>query len=266
MFQTSGPGQNRPDASRPTDEEPDAPVSHPFAFAGETFLALRSGALFHPQRSLLLVADLHLEKGSAFARTGQFLPPYDSHMTLAQLEADIAVHQPQTVICLGDSFHDTDGPNRLDGAVKTRLCALTKRLSWHWITGNHDPHLPQSLGGDVVKSQTLEGADGGIFLCHEPGEGNREVELERQTPHRAEICGHLHPVVSIPSRGRTLRRKCFLISPERIVMPAYGAYTGGINVHEPVLTALATRSSRLLVIGRQVITEHPFDRIRRAKR
>lgn len=266
MFQTSESGQDKPNASRSTDKEPDAPVSHRFAFAGETFLALRSGALLHPDQGLLLVADLHLEKGSAFARTGQFLPPYDSHMTLALLEADIAAHQPQTVICLGDSFHDVDGPNRLDEAVKSRLCALTQRLTWHWITGNHDPHLPESLGGKVAENGILEGAEGGIFLCHEPGEGNSEVEPEKQTRHRAEICGHLHPVVSIPSRGRTLRRKCFLVSPERMVMPAYGAYTGGLNIHEPALAALASPSSRLLVIGRQVITEHPYAGIRRPKR
>ena len=264
MVRTGQPQLGMSHASRSAHEEPDAIVSHPFDFAGQTFLALRSGALFHPQRRLLMVADLHLEKGSAFARSGQFLPPYDSHMTLAQLEADIASHQPQTVICLGDSFHDVDGPNRLDEAVKARLQALTARLSWLWITGNHDPHLPECLGGTVALSETLKHPEGAIHLCHEPGDKTREGVEEGDCI--AEICGHLHPVATIPSRGRTLRRKCFLVSTERIIMPAYGAYTGGLNIQDPAFESFTTPSSRLLVLGRQTITEHALRQLKRTRR
>lgn len=229
------------------------PVSHSLVFAGETFLALRSGALLHPGRGLLLVADLHLEKGSAYARGGQFLPPYDSHMTLAQLEADIASHQPQNVICLGDSFHDVDGPNRLEEAVKTRLQALTTRLSWLWITGNHDPHLPENLGGTVTADHCLECHDGTLHLRHEPTE-----TMPQDGKAETEICGHLHPVATIPSRGRSLRRKCFLVCDKRIILPAYGAYTGGLNIRDEAFAPFITPDSRLMVIGRQTITELPL--------
>lgn len=254
-------------------------MSHSFVFAGETFLALQSGALFHPERSLLMVADLHLEKGSAFARSGQFLPPYDSQMTLTQLEADIACHQPQTVICLGDSFHDVDGPNRLDEAVKDRLQALTSRLSWLWITGNHDPHLPESLGGAITLSHFLACAEGKIHLCHEPNEPDETNEPREQREQRepreqreeegatyAEICGHLHPVATLAVRGRALRRKCFLVSEKQIIMPAYGAYTGGLNISDPAFAPFLTPSSRLLVIGRQTISAHPVRQAARSKR
>ena len=255
MFRTSQAWQNSENTAQRSTKEPEQTVSHPFSCAGETFVATRSGALFIPKRGLLLVADLHLEKGSAFARRGQFLPPYDSRVTLTQLEQDIDYFKPTQVVCLGDSFHDVGGPDRLEHDVRERLVALVKRLSWIWITGNHDTMLPEALGGTVAAIYELDTNAVTLVFCHTPGEGRLNDDTMGEM---IELCGHLHPVATIPSRGRSLRRKCFLVNEKRIILPAYGAYTGGLNVRDPAFTDFIDMNSRLLVIGRQTITEHPF--------
>ena len=226
-------------------------LSHRLIFAGEVFVALSSGALFFPQQRLLLVADLHFEKGSAYARSGQFLPPYDSRATLNQLEQDIAHCHPDKVICLGDSFHDPDGPNRLNEQDLATLQNLISGRNWIWITGNHDPAVPAYLGGRVLDADSLQTLTGPIDLCHEPS-------IEDHAFPVFQICGHLHPVAEIPTRGRRLRRRCFLVSNDRIIMPAYGAYTGGLSVAAPAFDAFRKADSRLIVIGRQTMTEQPL--------
>lgn len=180
------------------------------------FVADFSGALFWEERSLLVVSDLHLEKGSSFASRGVLLPPYDTVATLSRLAAVIARHDPRQVIALGDSFHDRDAHARLSEPDREALAALQMRRNWIWISGNHDPALPPSLGGVVA----TEVAIGPIVFRHEP------------TGAAGEIAGHLHPKARVPTRGRSIERRCFASDGERAVMPAFGAYTGGLSIRD----------------------------------
>ena len=184
--------------------------------AGVSFAADLSGALFWEEQSLLVVSDLHLEKGSSFAARGVLLPPYDTVATLGRLAAVIARHDPGMVIALGDSFHDRDAHQRLSRTDRDALTALQARRDWIWISGNHDPVLPSDLGG-VVASEV---AIGPIAFRHEP------------TGAPGEIAGHLHPKARVPTRGRTMERRCFACDGERAVMPAFGAYTGGLSIRD----------------------------------
>jgi uncharacterized protein len=184
--------------------------------AGVSLLADLSGALVWEEQGLLVVSDLHLEKGSSFAARGVLLPPYDTVATLSRLAAVIARHDPRMVIALGDSFHDRDAPARLSDADRSALVALQVRRDWIWISGNHDPALPSDLGGLVAN----EVAIGPIAFRHEP------------TGAFGEIAGHLHPKARVPTRGRTMERRCFACDGERAVMPAFGAYTGGLSIRD----------------------------------
>jgi uncharacterized protein len=183
---------------------------------GVSFIADLSGALFWQDESLLVVSDLHLEKGSSFARRGVLLPPYDSAATLALLALVIARRKPRMVIALGDSFHDGDGHNRLSTADREAIVVMQARRDWIWISGNHDPALPSDLGGVVVQ----EVAIGPIAFRHEP------------TGASGEIAGHLHPKARVSTRGRSMERRCFACDGERAVMPAFGAYTGGLSIRD----------------------------------
>jgi len=174
------------------------------------------GALYLPDLHMLVVSDLHLEKGSSFARRGQLLPPYDTAATLDMLAAVIARYQPRTVISLGDSFHDTKASERLPSLYAIRLKSLMERRDWFWITGNHDPDRPVDLPGDCVE----ELAVGPLTFRHEPS----------RTKAQGEVAGHLHPAARIVRRGRSVRRPCFASDGERLIMPAFGAYTGALNV------------------------------------
>ena len=181
-----------------------------------TFAADLSGALFWEEQSLLVVSDLHLEKGSSFAARGVLLPPYDTAATLARLAALIARYAPRVVVALGDSFHDRDAHERLSTSNREMLAAMQVRRDWIWISGNHDPALPSDLGG-VVASEV---AIGPIVFRHEP------------TGAFGEIAGHLHPKARVPTRGRTMERRCFACDGARAVMPAFGAYTGGLSIRD----------------------------------
>ena len=182
----------------------DTYIEYEFVHAGENFVACLSGALYLPAKKALLVADLHLEKGSAFARLGQFLPPYDTQRTLTQLAADIEHFAPQTVICLGDSFHDTEGPQRMNAHVAKTLLQMTGQRQWIWITGNHDPVVSGAMGGEVRDIVTLDAPGKAITLCHEP---QGSLEAGQATAAGLEICGHLHPVARIPRFGRGAAQK-----------------------------------------------------------
>jgi DNA ligase-associated metallophosphoesterase len=188
----------------------------PVNIAGVDFVADLSGALFWEEQSLLVVSDLHLEKGSSFAARGVLLPPYDTVATLGRLAAVIARHDPRMVIALGDSFHDRDAHERLSVADRDALSSLQARRDWIWISGNHDPALPTDLGG-VVASEV---AIGRIAFRHEP------------TGAVGEIAGHLHPKARVSTRGRSMERRCFACDGERAVMPAFGAYTGGLSIRD----------------------------------
>ena len=184
--------------------------------AGVTLVADLSGALFWEEQGLLVVSDLHLEKGSSFATRGVLLPPYDTVATLGRLAAVIARHDPRMVIALGDSFHDRDAHDRLSATDREALSALQARRDWIWISGNHDPALPSDLGGVVAE----EVAIGPIAFRHEPSGAS------------GEIAGHLHPKARVSTRGRSMERRCFACDGERAVMPAFGAYAGGLSIRD----------------------------------
>ncbi|MBX9452728.1 MAG: ligase-associated DNA damage response endonuclease PdeM [Mesorhizobium sp.] len=200
-----------------------APERHGFtrgsgmiAIAGEVALCDPRGALFFPDMRLLVVSDLHLEKGSAFARRGRLLPPYDTGATLDLLDTVIADHRPATVISLGDSFHDGFGAERMPSIYRDRLLSLMAGREWIWVAGNHDPDAPADLPGVVAGELAL----GDLRFRHEPLAGAEP----------GEIAGHLHPGAVVVQRGRAVRRRCFATDGERLVMPAFGAYTGSLNV------------------------------------
>jgi hypothetical protein len=184
--------------------------------ADVTLVADLSAALFWEQQSLLVVSDLHLEKGSSFAARGVLLPPYDTVATLGGLAAVIARYDPRMVIALGDSFHDRNAHDRLSAPDREAIATLQTRRDWIWISGNHDPALPPDLGG-VVASEV---AIGPIVFRHEP------------TGASGEIAGHLHPKARVSTRGRSMERRCFACDGERAVMPAFGAYAGGLNIRD----------------------------------
>ena len=191
----------------------------PASFAGHDFLASPQGALHWPAQGALLVADLHLEKASWFARLGQLLPPYDSHSTLTALARDIERSGATTLYCLGDSFHDRFGCDRLPDDARALLTSLTARLDWVWITGNHDAGFVDHIGGRIEEELTIAG----LALRHEAVVGD-------PTP---EISGHFHPKLRLRMKGRTLSRRCYVASDTKLILPAYGALTGGLDAHHP---------------------------------
>jgi uncharacterized protein len=199
-----------------------ARTEHTLAVAGVTLHADPSGALYWPEQSLLAVADLHLEKGSSFAARGQLLPPYDTAATLARLARLVAHYAPRTVVALGDSFHDGGGPARLSPADRDNLHALQRRRDWLWLTGNHDPEPAANIGGTF--HSTL--AQGALTFRHLPA----------GSP--GEIAGHLHPVARVAHRGRAVSRRCFAADKTRMMMPAFGAFTGGLNVRDAAFADL----------------------------
>ncbi|MDQ2954071.1 MAG: ligase-associated DNA damage response endonuclease PdeM, partial [Pseudomonadota bacterium] len=169
-----------------------------------------------PGEGLLAVADMHLEKGSSYARHGVFLPPYDTATTLARLGEVITRYEPRAVFALGDSFHDGDGPSRLCADDREKLTALQRGRDWIWIAGNHDPDPASGIGGSFSAILSI----GPLVFRHEPSPAGGEPE----------IAGHLHPVARVNARGRSLSRRCFANDGQRLVMPAFGAYAGGLNV------------------------------------
>ncbi|MHA1523163.1 MAG: ligase-associated DNA damage response endonuclease PdeM [Alphaproteobacteria bacterium] len=191
---------------------------------GERLLVDPLGGLYWPKHKLLAVADLHLEKGAAFAARGQPLPPYDTPDTLSVVEKLIATYAPATLVALGDSFHRADSHLHLEATARQRLATLTGGCRWVWIAGNHDPAPPLALGGEWFCELTIDA----LTFRHEPMAGATTRE----------IAGHLHPVAKIRTRGRAFRRRCFVASPTRVVMPALGAYAGGLNVLDPAFAPL----------------------------
>ena len=196
----------------------------PLTLANVTVAADPAGALYWPDERLLVVADLHLEKGSAFATRGVLLPPYDTATTLARLADLVERYSPRLVIALGDSFHDGGGPARMADISRTALKALQRGRDWLWIAGNHDPDPADGIGGDFAEVLAL----GALIFRHEP------------SPVRCdgEIAGHLHPIARVARHGRAVSRRCFASDGRRLVMPALGAYAGGLNVRDRAFTAL----------------------------
>ena len=196
---------------------PAAPASEPtlVGVAGVVLEAFPDGVLWWAERRMLVVADLHLEKGSSYARRGQFLPPYDTGETLCRLARAVARLDPGVIVALGDSFHDDGGAGRLLPDDRATLRALQRGRDFVWIAGNHDPGRPANLDGDHL----AELVAGPVTFRHAPCAGAH-----------GEIAGHLHPSARVAGRGRAVRRKCFAGDGHRLILPAFGAYAGGLNV------------------------------------
>jgi uncharacterized protein len=190
----------------------------------------RMGVAWLERSRTLVVSDLHLEKGAAFARRGMMLPPYDTAMTLDLLEAAIRRYRPRAVISLGDSFHDRLGAAHLPSIYESRLRGLIGTRDWFWITGNHDPDKPADLPGETVEALYLDG----LTFRHEPT-GARGAAS-------GEIAGHLHPCARVVRRGRAVRRPCFASDGRRLVMPAFGVTTGGLDLRHRAMEGLFDRS------------------------
>jgi DNA ligase-associated metallophosphoesterase len=199
-------------------------AAHEIAVAGTTLVADPAGALYWPDERLIAVADLHLEKGSAFATHGVLLPPYDTTATLARLARLIELYSPALVVALGDSFHDGGGPARMPEVSRTALTVLQRGRDWLWLAGNHDPDPPHGVGGRVA----AELAIGPLTFRHEPS----------PYPVDGEVAGHLHPSARVAQRGRGVARRCFAADAKRMVMPAFGAYAGGLNIRDRAFVAL----------------------------
>ncbi len=212
----------------------------PFSFADHALFALPQGALFWPARRALLVADLHFEKASWFASFGQMLPPYDSIATLADLTAIVAAVAPQEIWCLGDSFHDSAGAGRLPPQALALLQSLTAQVRWTWVTGNHDPAPAHHHGDAVVAEAVVDG----IVLRHEAD----PAEL------RPELSGHFHPKLRVRVRGRHVSRRCFVASATKIVLPAFGALTGGLDAaHPEIARAMGGRGEALVPVDNRLL-------------
>jgi DNA ligase-associated metallophosphoesterase len=192
-------------------------------FGGNQFEAAGATALYWPMQQMLLVADLHLEKASSFARGGQMLPPYDSLATLEKLERLIASTGARTVICLGDNFHDRGAEGRLSGRAAEILKQLTIQTEWIWITGNHDPQVEAKWGGRS-KDELLVG---GITMRHEA----------QATFPNLEISGHYHPKLRVNINRRNVARHCFVVSERKLIMPAFGSLAGGMDASEAAYIA-----------------------------
>ena len=213
------------------------PVSFaPLDFAGEELVLTSNQALYWPRERALLVADLHLEKGSWYAQRGQMLPPYDSRETLERVADAVKASGARRVITLGDNFHDDAGASRLDPYASGMLEALTRALDWVWITGNHDEQMARSFGAQLAEELEI----GGIVLRHEAKPGET----------RAELSGHYHPKMRLRVRERHIARPCGVVSRsdsggDRMILPAFGAYTGGMDAGAPEILKALSPASRI---------------------
>ncbi|HEX3973834.1 MAG TPA: ligase-associated DNA damage response endonuclease PdeM [Stellaceae bacterium] len=213
---------------------------------GVELFAEPSGALWWPAAATLIVADLHFEKGSSYATRGVLLPPYDTRATLARLAAAIGP-RVRRVICLGDSFHDGNGPERLSQNDAAALRALVEKHDWIWIAGNHDPVLPAMIGGrTIVGELRLDG----LVLRH-----------QAESEAIGEISGHYHPKSHIDVRGQRLSGACFIHDERRIVLPAFGAYTGGLHIESEAIRALFPAAFRIDIVlrGQIMRREYPIE-------
>lgn len=216
----------------------------PFSFAGQEFALVGQRALYWPRERALLVADLHLEKASFFARFGQMLPPYDSRETLERVALAVRETGAQRVFCLGDNFHDEDGAARLEPHAAGMLAALTRATDWVWITGNHD----RGQVGEGTALPELELA--GLILRHEALAGET----------RGELSGHFHPKLRITARGRNITRPCAVRSETRLILPAFGTLTGGLDAADPAIIAALqpARAADALLSAKGKLLQYPL--------
>jgi DNA ligase-associated metallophosphoesterase len=221
----------------------------PIHMAGERLMLDPEGVLWWPARKLLAVADLHLEKGSSLAARGSLLPPYDSRATLDRLVPLIRRYRPGRIVALGDSFHDRHGAARLAAAEAERLRAIAEGAELIWVLGNHDPLPPAGFPGTVA----MEWHEGPIAFRHEGGGA------------MPEICGHHHPKAWVPTRGKAVSRPCFVADSRRLMLPAFGAYTGGLDVRDRAIASLFPRGARVFLLGRGRLYSFTMSQIREAE-
>ncbi len=206
--------------------------------AGEPVQLRPAGTLWLPQYSTLVVADLHLEKGSAYAMRGQLLPPYDTRETLQRLTDEVRETAPDRLVFLGDSLHDMGAISRIPVQDREAIIALTQQLELVWISGNHDPDGGSAFGGKTLETLRL----GALELCHEPKSGHQH----------GEVAGHLHPCAKLSGAGGSLRRRCFVSDGKRLILPAFGAYTGGLNVLDEAYSGLFDGKTCAYLTGRKI--------------
>ncbi|MBN8551319.1 MAG: ligase-associated DNA damage response endonuclease PdeM [Caulobacterales bacterium] len=214
---------------------------------GTHAVARVSGALWLPQTRTLAAGDLHLEKGSAYGVRGQHLPPYDTAATLDRLIAEVSALAPARLVLMGDSFHDRGAATRLDETAVARLNSLAERVDLVWLSGNHDPAPPEGLAGKTVEHLEV----GPLALTHEPS----------PEPVEGEVAGHLHPVATVKGYGARVRRRCFLTDGRRMILPAFGAYAGGLNVTDPAFHGLFADASTALILGDDRVHALPMARL-----
>lgn len=218
------------------------------SLGGMEFIPDLSGALFAPEFGALLIADLHLEKGTSLARRGVHLPPYDTRESLRQLRLVIAQVQPRRLIFLGDSFHDGEARARIDGQDLETLQSIVSETETIWIAGNHDPAPPRDIGGHIMSEVNL----GSVTLRHEP---------RRLVAGELEIAGHLHPAAAVTSRGHRIRCRCFIADGRRIVMPAFGSFTGALGIGSEAFDGLFGEF-HVWMIGGRAIHRFPAAKVR----
>ncbi len=234
-----------------------SPARHPCGglrvrIMGEACVLRTSGALWVIAHNTLIAADLHLEKGSAYAARGQMLPPYDSAATLTRLEAEIAALDPARVVLLGDSFHDTRAIGRMAPDDRAQLDRLAAARDWFWLEGNHDRVALgedlTGLTGTVVETLSL----GALRLVHEPQPGDQP----------GEVAGHLHPAARVAAHGRGVRRPCFVTDGVRLILPAFGAFTGGLDVRDPAIAGLFAEPPMAGALGRDRVHALAWETLR----
>lgn len=208
-------------------ERAEEPAVSATSVAGVDFVCDPMGALYAESSGMLLVSDLHLEKGAAFARRGRLLPPYDTHATLKILARVIDRYRPKLVISLGDNFHDREGSCLMPDDCRGLVSEMATGRDWIWITGNHDPDGVTGLPGTVAESVSLDG----LIFRHEPGRG----------PQPGEIAGHLHPAATVVRREKAVRRPCFATDGSRLLMPSFGVMTGGLDLTHAAFRGLFDR-------------------------
>ncbi|WP_439579579.1 ligase-associated DNA damage response endonuclease PdeM [Elioraea sp.] len=221
----------------------------PIHIAGERLMLDPEGVLWWPARRLLAVADLHLEKGSSVAARGALVPPYDSRATLDRLIPLVRRYRPARLVALGDSFHDRTGAARLPREDAARIAALAQSLELVWVLGNHDPAPPEGLPGATTEALR----EGPLTFLHDA------------TGRASEISGHLHPKASVATRGKWVSRACFVADSRRVVLPAFGAYTGGLDVRDPAIRALFPRGGRAFLLGRGRLFSFTLAELREAE-
>jgi DNA ligase-associated metallophosphoesterase len=210
----------------------------PLHIAGERVMLDPAGAAFWPAQSLLAVADLHLEKGSAAAARGQLVPPWDTRATLDVLAGLLRRYSPRLVVALGDSFHDSRGSSRLLAGDSQRLAMMTRATRFVWVLGNHDPAPQDGMAGEITPEFRL----GRLLFRH---------QAQSRKAGEAELSGHFHPKAAVAVKGATVSRPCFVADGYRLLLPALGAYTGGLDVRDPAIASLFPRGGRIFLLGRE---------------